>query len=193
MAEDLAFRDLLRRVRAGDGDASTELVRRYGPALRLAAHVRLKEPGLRRLLDTQDVCQSVLASFFLRAAAGQYDLETPGQLLRLLGAMARNKIINQAAKQRAARRDCRRLRWGGSAVERLVAPGSGPGDEVAGRELLSEFRRRLSEGERRLADQRAAGRSWNEIAAEAGEPANTLRMRLDRAVERVSRELGLEV
>ena len=42
---------------------------------------RLADARLGNLLDSMDICQSVLTSFFVRAAAGQYDLETPEQLL----------------------------------------------------------------------------------------------------------------
>jgi hypothetical protein len=63
---------------------------------------------------------------------------------------------------------------------------------VAGAELLHEFRRRLSADERQLADQRAAGLGWNEIAAERGESPEALRKQLARAIDRVSQELGLE-
>src|SRR5207253_5181912 len=78
------FRDLIRRVRAGDEAAAAELVQHYEPYIRRAVRVRLVDPRLKRLVDSVDVCQSVLASFFVRAALGQYDLETPEQLLKLL-------------------------------------------------------------------------------------------------------------
>ena len=81
------------RVRAGDEQAATELVRSYEPAIRRAARVRMTDVRLRRVLDSMDICQSVMASFFVRAASGLYDLETPEQLLRLLATMARNTII----------------------------------------------------------------------------------------------------
>ena len=51
----------------------------------------------------------LLASFFVRAAAGQYDLERPEQLRALLMGMVRNKLAFQLRKQRAQRRDHRRL------------------------------------------------------------------------------------
>jgi RNA polymerase sigma factor (sigma-70 family) len=193
MSEDDSFRDLIRGVRAGDAQAAAELVRCYEPAIRLAVHVRLTDPGLRRLLDSLDICQSVLGSFFARAALGQFELDRPEQLLKLLTAMARNKLISHAHQQRAARRDYRRVLRDLSDEGELVAPGPGPGDEVSHRELQHEFRRRLSPAERQLAELRSQGRSWKEIAAAVGEPANTLRMRLSRAVERVTQELGLEV
>ena len=90
------FVDLIQRVRAGDEQASTELVRRYEPAIRVAVRARLTDPKLRRLLDSMDVCQSVLGNFFARAATGQFELDRPDQLVALLATMARNRVINHA-------------------------------------------------------------------------------------------------
>src|SRR4051794_19043507 len=98
MPENELFADLVRRVRAGQQDAASELVRRYEPAIRRVVRVHLRDPRLRRVLDSMDVCQSVLATFFVRAKLGQYDLETPDDLLRLLATIARNKVTNEANK-----------------------------------------------------------------------------------------------
>ena len=87
-----SFAEFVRRIRAGDATAAAELVRRYEPVVRLEVRVRLGDPRLRRAFDSMDVCQSVLASFFVRAAAGQYELGGPGDLVRLLVAMARRKL-----------------------------------------------------------------------------------------------------
>ena len=46
------FQVLLRRVRAGDGQAAAEFARRYEPAIRRAARVRLVDTRLNRLLDS---------------------------------------------------------------------------------------------------------------------------------------------
>jgi len=107
MSEAQAFRDLIQRVRGGDEDAATEIVQRYEATIRMAIRVRLDQSDLRRLLDSMDICQSVLANFFVRAASGQFELETPEQLVKLLVTMARNKLINHANQQRAARRKSR--------------------------------------------------------------------------------------
>ena len=56
-----------------------ELVRDFEPAIRMEVHCRLRDQRLRRAFDSLDICQSVLASFFVRAASGQYELDTPGQ------------------------------------------------------------------------------------------------------------------
>src|SRR5271168_2063640 len=112
MAEDSAFLELIQQVRAGDEAAATEVVRRYEHALLREIRLRLRDPRLRRALDSIDICQSVLASFFLRAASGQYQLETSSQLLRLLVAMARNKLASQARHSYVTRRDPDALRRG---------------------------------------------------------------------------------
>jgi RNA polymerase sigma-70 factor (ECF subfamily) len=191
MVEGNTFHDLIRRVRAGDESAAAELVRSYEPAIRRAARVRLVDSRLRRLFDSMDISQSVFASFFLRAAMGQFDLDRPERLLKLLVAMSHKKLVDHAREQGAARRDYRRLRQG--LVERdFVADQSSPSQHVATQELLQEFRKRLSAEERQLADLRAAGRNWDEIAAERGGSSEALRKQLTRAVDRIAGELGLD-
>ena len=190
MSDDASFQDLIRRVRAGDSDAAAELVRRYEPALRRVVRIRLTDARLRRAFDSMDVCQSVLANFFVRAALGQFELDSPDRLLQLLTHMARNKVIDQARRQRAGRRDVGRLA-DGQAAEDVAAAGASPSEQVAGRELLEEFRRRLSAEEKDLAEQRALGRDWADIAADKGGSPEALRKRLARGLDRVARQLGL--
>src|SRR5260370_42515253 len=108
MSDEQIAGDLLRRLRAGDADAAVELVRRYESEIRRAVRVRLTDPRLRRVLDSLDVCQSVLGNFFVRVAGGQYDLEQPRDRLRLMVAMARNKVLDHVRRQHAVRRDQRR-------------------------------------------------------------------------------------
>ena len=157
---------------------------------------------LNRLLDSMDICQSVLASFFVRTALGQYELETPEQLLKLLATMTRNKLANQVKGHRATRRDFRRIEAGGGdgggdtsvvgGIESLAGQGPTPSREVAARELLEEARRRLSPEELSLLERREQGREWTEIAAELRSSPEAIRKRLARAIDRVAHELGLD-
>jgi RNA polymerase sigma-70 factor (ECF subfamily) len=191
MAEASTFRDLIARVRAGDEEAARELVRTYEPTIRRTIRLRLADPRLRRVLDSTDICQSVFGSFFARAALGQYDLEDPAQLLRLLVNMSRKKLIDHERHERAARRDMTRTQGAGAVAYDLAAPQPTPSQEVAASELLQEMRKRLSPDELRLAEQRAAGRDWAGIAADEGDTPEALRKKLGRAVDRVAEELGL--
>src|SRR5262249_47881839 len=174
-------------------EAARELVRRYEAALRLEVRVRLRQRQLRRYFDSMDICQSVLCSFFVRAALGQFDLDRPEELLKLLVAMTRNKLAYQVRKQRAKNRDCRRLACGPAQEVEAEGGAPGPGEVAAGREALEQFRARLSAEERRLADLRAQGQAWAEIAQCMGGTPQARRMQLARAADRVARELGLEV
>src|SRR5207302_4615255 len=131
----------IRRIRAGDEQAAVELIRQYEPVIRLEVRRRLSDPRLYRSFDSLDICQSVLASFFVRVASGQYALEQPGQLLKLLVAMTRNKLAFAARTQQAERRDHRRVAGAGALEE--VAAGFAPDRLAAGRGLLQEVRRRL--------------------------------------------------
>jgi RNA polymerase sigma-70 factor (ECF subfamily) len=139
-----------------------------------------------------DICQSVLKSFFLRAAAGQYDLKKPSDLVKLLVAMAQNKLAFQVRKEHSQRRDSRRVVATTTAELNVAAAGPSPSDLVAGQELLQAFRERLSEEEHQLADLRAEGRAWAEIVAQLGGTPQARRMQLTRAIERVALELGLD-
>jgi RNA polymerase sigma factor (sigma-70 family) len=186
------FPDLILRVRAGDQVAATDLVRRYEPLIRREVRLKLENSRLRRVLDSMDVCQSVLASFFVRAAAGEYDLDQPGQLVQLLVKIARNKVASAARREFSQRRDGRRLDASAHALGALAAPEPGPSSIVASAELLSAFRKRLTADERRLADLRAGGLSWAEIANILGGTTDARRVQLGRAVDRVSRELHID-
>ena len=195
MGENAAFAEFIRRIRAGDDQAARELVQLYEPVIRREVRLRLRDERLASRFDWTDICQSVMASFFVRAAAGQYDLEQPEQLLRLLVVMTRHKLIQQVRRNSAARRDYRRLEARDPAYldERSAAVPS-PSRLVAGREWLEEVRRRLTEEERRLADLRGQGCAWAEIAARLGGTAEARRKQLARAVGRVEHQLkGSEV
>jgi RNA polymerase sigma-70 factor (ECF subfamily) len=185
------FRELIDRVRRGDGRAAEELVRRYEPAIRRTVRARLRGSALRRLLDSVDVCQSVLASFFVRAALGRYELGTPEQLLQLLTSMAHHKLTSHARRQGAQCRDLRRDEAGGPEGRGVADPRPGPGRQVAARELLEEVRRRLSDEERLLLDLRERGLGWDEVAAAVGSKPDAARKRLERALDRVAEGLDL--
>jgi DNA-directed RNA polymerase specialized sigma24 family protein len=191
--DDAAFVDLLDRVRARDEQAAADLVRLYEPELRRIIRVRLGGAHLRRLLDSVDVCQSVFSNFFARASAGQFELASSEQLVKLLATMACNRVNDLYRKQQAARRVDRHLEsWDRAHLERLAAPGPAPGHQAAVRELYESVRRLLSDEERYLAEQRGLGRDWAEIAAELNDSPEALRKRLPRALDRAARQLGLD-
>jgi RNA polymerase sigma factor (sigma-70 family) len=190
MCADQSFANFIRRIRAGDQEAATELIRQYEPVIRLEVRRRLSDPALFRLFDSVDICQSVMMSFFMRAAAGQYELDQPQRLLKLLVAMAHNKLAFQSCKLRTQRRDSRRDMAANGADLEAVSPS--PNRIVAGRDLLREVHRRLNAEERHLTELRGQGHTWPEIAATVGGTPQARRRQLTRALDRVAQHMGLD-
>ena len=188
---DAAFRELV--ARAGDRDpvAAAEFVRRYEPELRLYVRFQLRNPQIRRLFDSLDVVQSVLAGFFARLYAGDVRAADPRQVFALLKLMARHKVADKAKCLASARR-------GGAADTAPLAAGSGvadprpgPDELAAGGDLVTAVRDRLAPDLRTVLDRRLAGRGWADIADELGVTQDAVRKTFGRAVDQVAAELGL--
>ena len=186
------FAGFIRRIRSGDEAAARELIQQYEQELRIIARVRLNDPRMRRVLDSMDVCQSILANFFARAAVGQFDLESPQDLMNLLATMVRNKVTDYVRAQKTQRRDTDRLNPQSIETLHLAGVDETPSTIVSNQELLEKVRERLSSEEREIADLRREGQTWESISASIGEPAEALRKRFSRAIDRVSAVLGLQ-
>lgn len=187
-----SLRELIGRIRRGDEEAATRLVQKHENVIRLEARLRLKHSHLSRLVDSVDICQSVLGSFLVRAAEERFaELEDPQDLLRLLLGMARNKVVDQTRRHRAARRDIRRSQPLTTAGE-TAPPDAGlpPDEQVALNELLARAGRRLTPVERKVAERRATGETWAAIGAELNLKPDTLRRSFRRSGNRISRELN---
>jgi len=185
------FARLIRRIRAGDAEAAEELVKSYESDLRIIARVKLNDPRLRRLVDSMDICQSIFGNFFVRAYTGQFEIETPEQLMNLLATMIRNKVTDHARRHTARLRNIERI--AGTPVDELPLLDHQPSAEsvVAAREITHEVRRRLTIDELAVVDRRMNDLGWDEIAAELGGSPDALRKKMTRAMNRVSKELGL--
>jgi RNA polymerase sigma-70 factor (ECF subfamily) len=184
MDSDDDFRDLLDRVRQNDESAVNELIRRYEPVVRTMVRGWLRpwEARLRKVFDSADICQSVLAWFFLKGAPERYDLSRPDDLRKLFLVMVRNRVFYQVRRQKKHRHV---MSMTGDATGRELPPD----ETLAGRELMDAISRRLTPEEADLAHRRVQGMSWGEIAAELGGSADGRRMQLARAAERLAHDL----
>ena len=193
MLNDQAFRELLDRMRGGGADAAAELVEICESTICRVVRLRMRKGSpLRRGLDSLDICQSVLASFFVRSALGQFDLDKPADLLKLLAVMARNKLVDEARRPQVARRELMATDTTSNATEGWVDTRPDASRRVAAKDLLGEVRKRLSDEERYLVEQRVLGRHWAELADELGGTPEALRKQHARAIDRVAAELHLD-
>lgn len=97
-------RSLLARVRDGSQDAATLLYRRYAQRLRDLAKAQCSA-DLARVVEPDDIVQSVFGSFFRAASQGVYQLPAGEELWKLFLVIALNKIRARARYHGAARRD----------------------------------------------------------------------------------------
>ncbi len=182
----------MRGIRDGDQDAARELVRRFEGVIRREARLRMEDHRLDRVFDSMDISQSVLTSFFARASTGHFDLDTPEQLVNLLMQMTRNKLAMQVRRQRALRRDGRRLATARVDEMDFESTSPGPSEVASDHDLIDAVRCRLGEEEREIVDLRAEGWEWSEIAGRLGGSPQARRMQLTRAVHRVAKALKLD-
>jgi RNA polymerase sigma factor (sigma-70 family) len=184
--------ELLTRLRRGDALAAREVVNRYETAIRVAVRTRLTDPALRQRFDSLDICQSVLASFFVRVSLGQFDLERPEDLVALLVKMARNKLAGHVRYHNRERRDVHRSDTADEERLARVAAGTDPARVAAGRELLAAVCAEMSVDEKAIADLRSAGLTWPEVAEKLGGSPEARRKQFARTIDRVTAKLGLD-
>ena len=88
------FHDLLTRLKSGDQDAATQVVKEYGPHIYRAIRRRFRSKKLRLLYNSDECMQSVWGWFFTNADNFE-KCETPRHLINFLARAAANKIIDQ--------------------------------------------------------------------------------------------------
>jgi RNA polymerase sigma factor (sigma-70 family) len=190
MAQSPDFADFLWRIRAGDADAARELVRRFEPVIRREVRLRMGDGRLNRAFDSQDVSQSVLASFFTRAASGEYELDRPDQLGRLLMTMARNRMVSRTRRERRLVRDVRRVLAEPRVLDNLTDRNPSPSEIVERKEQLDRLKAALTANEKQILELRALGFTWDEIATKLGGSGQARRMQLSRGLARTEQLLG---
>ena len=170
-------RSLLRRLQSGQGDASTELYLRYAERL-LALTSAQRSPDLARVVDAEDIVQSVFRTFFRRASLGHYSVPDGEEIWKLLLVIALNKIRDAALFHKAAKRDVRRTSPV-EANEPSVRNAAGKDEAALAilRMVVDEVLEGLPESHRRMIELRLDGHEVAEISREVG--------RSMRSVERV--------
>jgi RNA polymerase sigma-70 factor (ECF subfamily) len=186
------FNEFIARIRAGDGSAAEELIKKYEPLIRREIRMRMVDSRLSRIYDSVDFSQAVMASFFLRAGKGEYELNEPKDLIRLLVTMARNKLASGARKLLSEKRDGKRREVEDPILSEIPAYTDTPSRAVEMLELIEEAKRRMTGEEQALAEMRSQGKSWDEIASAVGGSAQARRMQLARALDRVTESLGID-
>jgi RNA polymerase sigma factor (sigma-70 family) len=187
--------ELLDGIRAGDEAAAAEFFRTYEPHVRRVVRGRLRAgagaTAARRVSDSSDLCQVVLASFMVGSALGRYEINDSEAARKLLARIAMNKVIDLRRRPDVRVPASPVASPGVDGIEPL-ATCSSPASQVALRELIEKAEALLSQSERQIAQLRKRGLSWNEVGRMLGKSAEAARKTLERAAERIMKTLGLE-
>lgn len=181
-----SFTELIEGVRQNDQGAIQEFVERFGPHIQRIARIRMRGSHLQRLVESVDICQSVLADFCQRAGEGRFELQTPQQLMALLATMTRNRVLKKVAFHRSQRRDISKQVASDDGLAAVADDEKSPSLYISEQEMLGRVRQLLSPDEQYLLEQRAEGRSWVELANELGGGPDRIRKQAARAAERIA-------
>ena len=194
MSTELEFERLVEGLRTGDPAAVSECVEKYEAEIRRAARVRLRDPQLRRLVDSIDITQSVFRRFLTHCKDSAYVIDRPEQLLALLVTMTRNRVTDWARKRRVEQH----LSYSEWMTDedihgRSAARAEDPTIILENRELADVIRGKMLPLEYKIFCRRADGDSWELIGRSFGQSPEALRKRLQRGLARVRTELRADL
>ena len=191
MAETPQDRVFLDRWRAGDQSAARELFDRYVDRLVTLARRRISE-RLASRVDPEDIVQSVFRTFFLRARDGQFKVEDPDDLCKLLARITINKTLRQIAYHLRAKRNRGQEAGQGEVTdELLLAVCSGePSPEAAATfvDELGHFLDDMPEEDQKVLALRMEGYGTMEIAEKLGISTRKVRRLMERIRGQAERE-----
>lgn len=95
---------VFRKVMQGDEAAAKAIHDRFLVRLVALARSRLSVK-LARKVDPDDIVQSAMRSFFIRARDGQFEIERGGELWSLLATITKTKLLKKAEHYRQQKRD----------------------------------------------------------------------------------------
>lgn len=195
MNENGSFDDFMARLDAGSYTAAFRLFQLYGQRLIALARSRLDE-RIRQKLDPDDLVLSVLNSFLIRNASGDYDLTDWGGLWTLLVRITINKCMNGNQHFRTLKRN----------VGIEVAAQAGDGMSAAGwdfidrqpqpheaavlTETMQLAMRGLDDTECKIIEMWLQGYSHREIASELKQPQASVQRTIARVRARLQRMLS---
>ena len=168
----------------------SEFVDRFGPLIRRAIRVRGTGGRLQRILDSEDLCQSVMRRFFALRDDANAPAEDPAMLLNWLLEVARNRLREQHRREKATKRGGERLREvDPAALDRLAGENPNVAARAADRELLLWLTGQMTPNQRVVAERRAAGDEWADIARDHGTTAEALRKGYRRGLDAIVKRL----
>src|SRR5262245_16443138 len=170
----------------GDEDAARELFDRYAEQLVTLARKRISQ-RLASRIDPEDIVQSVFRTFFHRAKQGQFHLEEPDDVCKLLARITVHKTFRQIAFHKRAKRDATQETGHGDDAQdmllKLMTGEPSPEETANFLDTLQHFLDRLEPEDRKILELRMEGYSNVEIAAKLGISDRKIRRNMEKVRE----------
>ena len=191
MSSDDSSKMLFDRFRDGDSRAAREVFDRYVSRLLSLVRHRISSK-LQQRVDAEDIVQSAMRSFFVRAANDDYVLQRAGDLWRLLAAITLSKLRRQVEVHTAAKRDVSTEASGIDSSDYLLAIANRepqPDEEVALLDELTQVLQAIEPTEREALQLRLAGETIESIALTMGRSQRTVRRLLQTSRQMLEQRL----
>ncbi len=178
------IRQLLAEMRGGSEDAAWKLVERYGPHIRRAVRGRMSRQ-MRSAFDSDDFVQSVWVAII---GMGQpiHELEA-SELIGLLAAIARNKVIGQARRKKNKSSHQDRVTYDDSDVRAKTPTTASPSACIIAREQWERIVSRLPPRSQDILRLRVSGMTYVEIATEANCSVRTVQRIVQGAIKAIEK------
>lgn len=188
MADHEPVASLLQRWRGGDAQAAEQLFKAYAQRLTHLAEKHLSQK-LSGRLDGSDVVQSVFRTFFRRSANGEFQIDSSGQLWRLLVKITLMKVRERSRQQTAQKRTpSAEAADSASWLAEAMGREPGPDEALALLDQLEALLRGLQPQFGQVLEMRLQGHSVAEIAAHLGLSRQAIYRMLDLLQHRLGRE-----
>src|SRR5205085_953485 len=150
----------LEALQAGDEDAARKVFDRYAEQLVRLARRRISQ-RLASRIDAEDIVQSVFRTFFHRAKQGQFHLEAPDDVCKLLARITVHKTFRQIAFHKRAKRDPGQETGQGDGSQemllKLLAGEPTPEEAAVFVDQLEHFLAQMKDEDRRILEMRMEG------------------------------------
>lgn len=171
------------------GSQSLEVVwRQFGDQLRRRARTRLRQYGLTGQAESMDICNDVMADLARRRLTQSVG---PDDVLAYIMRAIDNQVLDTFRTLARQCRDFRRNEMTPVEEMRVENRQATPSQIALRREVVDRIRSMLSKEDAKAVDMMLENRDWNEIGEALGLQADTARMRVRRAIDRVRREIGV--
>ena len=183
------FRDLAEKLRLGDNGALEQMWDRFGNELRRRARTRLRQYGITRQHESMDICNAVMLDLMNQR---EINIRQPKDVLRYFRRAIDNQVRDVIKSLTRDRRDIRREENSPVESHNVVNSGTTPSFFLLREEIFHKVESYLAEDGDRIVQMVRENFGWKEIGDALGTSPDSIRMRWNRAIQKVQSDSGFD-